>query len=164
LNPIAAGVTFLALLVALFPFLITGILASLLSFFAFLVTLAALAFDLGLFLTLRSRLNNINGVHATLGNAMWFVVAALGAQLLATFTVCFTHRSNKRNRRDSRTDLEEKPLTSQGRRGFFGRKNRGTVYDDTTTNTTHSGLPPMHESTHPHHQSAVPLTNQNQAY
>jgi len=122
LNPVAAGLSFVALLFAVGHNFILGLLGSLWAFFAFLVTVVALGIDLGVFLTARHRLNNVSGVNAELGNAMWFVVAAMVAQLIATFTVCFTHTKERRANRDvGATGV------NQGRGGWFGRRNHAGV-------------------------------------
>jgi hypothetical protein len=95
LNPIAAGVAFIALLFALgssvsmacfdkqsshaFPLsqVISHILGSIVCFFAFIVAVVALGVDLGLFLAARHRFNsNLSGSPAELGNAMWWVFSS----------------------------------------------------------------------------------------
>merc|ERR1711939_1263880 len=96
LHPIAAGIALIALFFALCNNIVTGILGSLVAFFAFLV---ALAIDLGLFVTTKSRINDQYGAGtADYSIALWLTLAALVLQLLAACTVCFVSRSNKRRR------------------------------------------------------------------
>lgn len=66
-----------------------------------------------------------------LGNAIWLVLAALILQLLASCTVCFTSRKEKRNRRSNR-DLEA-PLvgTQRPRRNWYGKKMGPVNYGQT---------------------------------
>jgi len=123
LNPISAGLTFLALLFALGSHFALGLVASLFGFFAFIVTVVALGIDLGVFVTARHRLNNVNGVDAMLGNATWMVVAALVAQLLGSVTVCFTHARDRRANRDVSG-------VNQGRGGWFGRRHNNAMVDE----------------------------------
>ncbi|ORY56812.1 SUR7/PalI family-domain-containing protein [Leucosporidium creatinivorum] len=146
LNPIAAGFSFIALLFALCSNLALGIIASVLSGWAFLVTIIALALDLGLFVTARHRLNDASdNINASFGNALWLVVAAAACQLVAAFTVCFTHSSSKRQRR---RDVETRGLTTgepaTGRRGWFGRGSNTNAYGDNTA----AGAPVMTEKRH----------------
>lgn len=66
-----------------------------------------------------------------LGNAIWLVLAALVLQLLASCTVCFTSRKEKRSRRNR--DLEAPLVGSQRpRRNWYGKKigpmNYGQTY------------------------------------
>ncbi|SCZ97852.1 BZ3500_MvSof-1268-A1-R1_Chr3-3g06412 [Microbotryum saponariae] len=132
LNPIAAGFAGLALLAALFANTACGIFASVLAFWAFLVSIVALAVDLACFIMIRNRLNRDDpSANAHLGKAMWMIVAAAAALLLASVTVCFTHSSSKR-RRDR--DIETKPLatepvmTEKRRRFPWQRKQQAAVY------------------------------------
>jgi len=127
LNPIAAGFTLLALLFAIGSHLILGILGSIFSFFAFLVTIVAFGIDLGLFVTAHRRLSN-SGASVMYGPAFWMVVAAAALQLIASFTVCFT-RNDNRNRHATR-DMEARPVVNNGRGGWFARRraaNQGAI-------------------------------------
>lgn len=145
LNPIAAGFSFLALLAALFSNTAMGVLASVLAFWAFLVTCVALALDLGLFVTARHRLNDTSdNIFASFGNAIWLVVAAAACLLIASVTVCCTHSSRKRQ---NRRDVETRGLTTgapvtatKGRRSWFGRANKtnnGSTYDQSHSRTSY---------------------------
>lgn len=96
INPIAAGFSGLALLFALVPALPCGILASILSFWAFIVGCVAVGINFGLFTTARDRLRE-QGADADFHNAIWMVVAATACLLLASFTVCVSPRTMTRS-------------------------------------------------------------------
>lgn len=176
LNPIAAGVVFVAFLFGLFSNTACGVLASIMSFFAFLVTIVALALDLGLFVTARHRLNDYSdNINAMLGNAIWLVVAAAILQLIAAVTVCvslflrqqcascfltfssdsqFTSSSSKRA---ARRDAEARPLATgaapiagahNGRRGWFGRNKNTNAYGQNNAAYDNTTTPVMNEKRH----------------
>lgn len=125
-QPIATGVCFLALLSAGFNNLCMGILGSMLSFLAFIFTAVALAFDLGLAIEAKRRINRaMPGEDAEIGKAVWFVVAACGAALLASALVCCTHTTrgvkNRRNKRNSAAaSAYEDPYYAQTNRDTVG--------------------------------------------
>lgn len=123
LAPIAAGLTFIALLFALSTHLVMGILASIASLIALLATLVFLGvrlpcsrrparpsadeslsleqLALGFFITARNRINdNVPNSNLGLSTMIWLVVAAAGAQLIAALTVCFTRSRRSRKARD----------------------------------------------------------------
>lgn len=102
LTPIAAGLSFIALLLALPTKLVFGILGSIAAFLAFLVTIVSLGLDLGLFIVLRNRINNTGAAntHVGISSCIWLVVAAAGCQLWATITVCFTRSRKRRAHRE----------------------------------------------------------------
>jgi heme/copper-type cytochrome/quinol oxidase subunit 3 len=79
----------------LVPALPCGILASILSFWAFIVGCAAVGINFGLFTTARNRLRN-RGATADFHNAIWMVVAATACLLLASFTVCVSRDASAR--------------------------------------------------------------------
>ncbi|BGP43902.1 hypothetical protein JCM10450v2_008103 [Rhodotorula kratochvilovae] len=102
LGPIAAGLTFIALLFALSTHLVMGLLASLMSLLALLATLVYLGLALGFFITARNRINNnIPNSSMHLSSVIWLVVAAAGCQLVAALTVCFTRNRRSRKARDA---------------------------------------------------------------
>ncbi|KAK4051556.1 hypothetical protein OIV83_002696 [Microbotryomycetes sp. JL201] len=134
LNPIAAGFAALALLAAVFSNTACGIFASLLAFWAFIVTLAAMAIDLGLFITTKKRLEDRNANSVMYGPAWYMVIVAAGLLLLASMLVCCTCTSSRKRRQ---RDVETRGLTTgepapARRRGFFGRRNEPEVYADGT--------------------------------
>ncbi|GAA5984052.1 hypothetical protein JCM5350_005005 [Sporobolomyces pararoseus] len=103
LTPIAAGITFIALLFALGTHLVLGILGSLAALLAFIVTIVALGLYLGLFIVTRNRINGLGlaNTHVGISSMIWLVVAAAGCQLWATITVCFTRSRRKRAAREN---------------------------------------------------------------
>lgn len=125
-QPIAAGVCFLALLFAGFNNLCMGILGSMLSLLAFIFTAVALAFDLGLAIEAKRRINrSMPGENAQLGKAIWFVVAAAAAAFIASFLVCFTHsargvKSRKAKRNSAAASAYEDPYYAQTNRDTVG--------------------------------------------
>jgi len=125
LTPIAAAISLAALLLAVCNNLVTGILSSLVSFFAFLVTIVSFGIDLGLFVTARHRLNDtLSGSPAHLANAMWMVLVAVLCQLLAACTVCFVSRSHRRRRDLERSSVAAPPTVPpmvEPRRRFWQR-------------------------------------------
>lgn len=76
-------------------------------------------------------------MHATLGNAIWLVLAALVLQLLASCTVCFTSHRSRSARRADRGGTAQ-PIYSNSsvgaeKRGLFsrfGRRNKRDVAED----------------------------------
>lgn len=123
-----------ALFVASGPNVLLGIVGSILSFWAFTVTLVIFIIDLVLFVTARHRLNQDPMTTARLGNGellrcsrwaieltevyalgIWIVLAALVLQLFASFTVCFTHRHHRHAlRSDPSSSTEEKAVAVSG--------------------------------------------------
>lgn len=143
LNPIAAGLSVLALLLSLGSCLPVGILASLFAFFTFLVTLVAFAIDIAFALIARNRLRDDANINGSIGKGVWLVLAAAILQLLASVTVCWTRHSSYKSRGDKHARgmsdngayenqhgyaANGAPMTQttgNGRRfGFFGRKNQ----------------------------------------
>lgn len=118
LHPIAAGVTFIALLFALSGNIFIDIIATLAAFLAFLITLVAFIIDCVLWITARHRINNVLDHSASLSNAFWMVLAALIAQLIASFLVCFGGRSRR-----TRADTTAYPPPMTQRRHFWQRRN-----------------------------------------
>ncbi|KAM0749471.1 pali-domain-containing protein [Meredithblackwellia eburnea MCA 4105] len=100
LNPIAAGFSFIALLFSLSTHFVVGVLASIMSGVAFLVTLLAFALDFSLFVTAKHRLDDLSTSSSTFrtsltarshyGPAMWLVLVAFLLQLLASVTMTTT--------------------------------------------------------------------------
>ncbi|KAL8280380.1 hypothetical protein RQP46_007297 [Phenoliferia psychrophenolica] len=94
LHPIAAGFTFLALLVSLSTHFVVGILASVLALWAFVLTLIAFVIDLVIFITARDRLTKHSSsllgssdLSASYGPALWLVLTAFILQLIASVTL-----------------------------------------------------------------------------
>ncbi len=159
-QPVAAGVCFLALLFAGFNNLCMGILGSMLSLLAFVFTAVALAFDLGLAIEAKRRINRtMPGEDAMLGKAIWFVVAACGAAFISSFLVCCTHSARgvkaRRNKRDSAAaSAYEDP--------YYAQTNRDTVGSTGLAPRTHDvegGSYDHHPMTEGSHHSQTPIVN-----
>jgi uncharacterized membrane protein YhaH (DUF805 family) len=105
LHPIAAGLCFIAFLLALGTNMIGSLIASLISALAFIVTLVAMVCDFVAFSLLRNRIRDADraNTNAHYGSAMWCVLAAAICALLATIiifiTCCAGRRKAKRNSR-----------------------------------------------------------------
>lgn len=125
LHPIAAAFSLVAFLLAVCPNIVTHILGSIVAFLATLITLVVFAIDLALFIVARNRIND-NGGDARLGNAVWLVLGALVALLIASFTICCAGISDRRkNRRASQVDNSAYGYNEK--RGPFWRRRRTAV-------------------------------------
>lgn len=142
LTPIAAGITFIALLFALGTHLVLGILGSLAALFAFIVTIVALGLYLGLFIVTRNRINGLGlaNTHVGISSQIWLVVAAAGCQLFATVTVCFTRSRRKRAARDE--DFANVPAMSSTH-----HHNNNATYSNGAPSTVGSTGPLVHDTT-----------------
>lgn len=87
-TPIAAGIAFIALLFTFSTHLVMGIVAMLFAMLAFIAAIAALGFQLGLFILARRRINALPNSSAHFGTMLWLTVAACGCLLIASITVC----------------------------------------------------------------------------
>ncbi|GAA5902184.1 uncharacterized protein JCM6883_001322 [Sporobolomyces salmoneus] len=147
LTPIAAGITFIALLFALGTHLVLGILGSLAALFAFIVTIVALGLYLGLFIVSRNRINGLGlaNTHVGISSQIWLIVAAAGCQLFATVTVCLTRSRRKRAARDN--DFANVPAMSSTQHDYShgAPSTVGStgplVHDTTGVNQTYAGSP-----------------------
>jgi len=116
LHPIAAGFAFAAFLLAVCATIVTHILGSIAAFFAFLISLIALAIDLGLFIYTRNHINDQSTGHpASLSNAIWMMVGATVALLIASLTICCGGLRDRRTRRSRAYDAPvAAPVASDG--------------------------------------------------
>jgi len=126
-TPVAAGVSFVALLLSLSTHITVTLLASLVSFLAALITTIAFAIDIALLALVRHEMDNL-GVNANTntGPGFWITFAALILLLLAGCTVCFGHRRDRASGRYGGGSYPAATATAP-RRPFwrrFGRKNR----------------------------------------
>ncbi|KAI0043162.1 pali-domain-containing protein [Auriscalpium vulgare] len=122
-HPVAAVVTFIALVMSFSQHVTWTLLASLTAFLAALLTLIAFAIDIALFVFVHDKNNNLSGVHvrSNAGPGLWCTLAAFILLLLGGCTACFGRR---RERMSNATTYPEKP-------GFLGRmrypfRGRGT--------------------------------------
>jgi uncharacterized membrane protein len=107
LHPIAAGIAFIAFIMALGAGVMGSFLASLVSALAFAVTLVALICDFVSFALIKSNVNDQgNDAYAYYGVAMWTLLAGAICSFLATIVVFFTCCSGRLHRRRQRTKAE----------------------------------------------------------
>lgn len=90
LHPIAAGLAFIAQIIALASKQFGFLFASIIVFLAFIVSLACLVIDFAIFTLVRNAINsNQVGSPASFSNAIWLVLAATIALLIATIFSLF---------------------------------------------------------------------------
>ncbi|KAH9037649.1 hypothetical protein EDB85DRAFT_589917 [Lactarius pseudohatsudake] len=96
-HPVAAGVTFVALLCSFSSHVTLVLIASLLSFLAALLTLIAFAIDLSLYVIVRDRVNNLDSVSArsVAAPGLWMTLVSLILLLLAGCAVYFGRRHTR---------------------------------------------------------------------
>ncbi|KAH9065095.1 hypothetical protein EDB83DRAFT_2599515 [Lactarius deliciosus] len=96
-HPVAAGVTFVALLCSFSSHVTLVLIASLLSFLAALLTLIAFAIDLSLYVIVRDRVNNLDNVSArsVAAPGFWMTLVSLILLLLAGCAVYFGRRHSR---------------------------------------------------------------------
>ncbi|KAH9978214.1 hypothetical protein BGW80DRAFT_1249775 [Lactifluus volemus] len=102
-HPVAAGVTFIALLFSCSSHFTLNLLASLISFVAALLTLIAFAIDIALYTIVH------NKVRSVAAPGLWIVLASLILLLLAGCTVCLGQRRHSRMSRAIDYNTTEKP-------------------------------------------------------
>ncbi|KAF7974414.1 hypothetical protein HWV62_12272 [Athelia sp. TMB] len=123
-HPVAAGVTFIALLLSFSTHVTVTLLASLVSALAALITLIAFAIDIALYAYVKDKLRHIDHNTHT-GPGFWLTFVSFILLLLAACTVCFGRR------RDRMSGATSYPMsqTNNPRPGFMGRfrRNRNVV-------------------------------------
>jgi len=113
LHPIACGIAFLAFLIALFAHRIGYLAATIFALLAFIVSLFIMAVDFAIFTITRNHVNNnraaLGGnVSASLGNALWMVLAATVCLFFAAFATCFSCCAARRERRYDETAADRR--------------------------------------------------------
>ncbi|KAF7297229.1 hypothetical protein MIND_00956000 [Mycena indigotica] len=101
LHQIAAGVSGIALLLALGSHRIGFLFASAVAFLAFLIATAVMIIDFTLFGTVKHHVDR-NGGSATFGNAIWMVLAAAITLFFASIATCFACITGRRRTRRTR--------------------------------------------------------------
>jgi len=117
-HPVAAAVSFVALLLSLSTHITVTLLASLTSFLAAVLTLIAFAIDIALFAVVKHRVGNVTNTAP----AFWMTFVAFILLLLAGCTVCFGRR------RQSRLDNADPGPYSSRFGGFWNRFRRTPKY------------------------------------
>jgi len=103
LHPIAAGLTFLALLTALGAHRIGFVCSSFIAFLAWIVTLLALILDFVMFDIVKRNVNNskLSGSKAQWSSAIWLVLSAFIILFFGSITICCGCLTDRRNSRRS---------------------------------------------------------------
>jgi len=96
-HPVAAAVTFIALLFSFSSHVTVTLVASILSFLAALLTLIAFAIDIALYAFLHHEVGKIPALNASTNPApgFWLTFVSLILLLLAGCTVCFGRRRDR---------------------------------------------------------------------
>ncbi|WVW81216.1 hypothetical protein I302_103207 [Kwoniella bestiolae CBS 10118] len=118
LHPIAAGLTFIAFIVAFFSDHLGFLFAALIAFLAFLVSLAAMVIDFVMFGIIRHEINDNTSSTASFDNAIWLTLAATIILFFSTFVVCFETCTQRRRRSKDRGYSE--PYAGNG--GYVGNQ------------------------------------------
>lgn len=104
LHPVGAALAFIAFLAALGHSVVGALIASALSFLAWLVVLIVMVTDFVAWGIVKDKVNgNDSNGYARFDTAMWCVLAAMVALFFATFVVLFTCCSQRRSGRAERT-------------------------------------------------------------
>jgi hypothetical protein len=125
LHPIAAGIAFLAFLMALGSGFFGSLLAAFTSLVTFVVTVVALICDFVLFAIIRDNVNDQNNdAHAYYSVGIWTILVAGIASLLGAIIVFFTCCSARLHKRRNRHSTVPKndygtPATTRRRRRWF---------------------------------------------
>ncbi|KII84029.1 hypothetical protein PLICRDRAFT_46370 [Plicaturopsis crispa FD-325 SS-3] len=116
-HPVAAAVTFIALLLSFSTHVTFTLLSSLTAFLAALLTLIAFAIDIALLAYTKHQFKKLNNVdeNTYTGPGFWLTFASFLLLLLAGCTVCFGRR------RDRMSGATSYPMTTTKRPGFFSR-------------------------------------------
>ncbi|KAJ7153565.1 hypothetical protein C8R43DRAFT_1126842 [Mycena crocata] len=88
LHQIAAGIAGMAFLMAACSDRLGYLFASLVAFFAFLISLAAVIIDFIVFGFIRNHVNKMDG-SAAFGKAIWMVLAATAVLFIGSIATCF---------------------------------------------------------------------------
>lgn len=126
LHPIACGLAFIAFLLALGAGCCGSILASVISFFAWLITLIVMACDFASFGIIKNNVNSDGtGSNAYYSIGMWTILVAMICLFFATFLVLFTCVSNRRLDRVGKPEYADGGVaTTFRRRRFWERSSR----------------------------------------
>ncbi|KAI6160219.1 hypothetical protein EDD17DRAFT_1484968 [Pisolithus thermaeus] len=116
-HPVAAGVTFIALLLALSQHITITLFASLVGFVAALLAFIAFLIDIALFAYLKNQMDNLGyGGNTITGPGFWLTFTSMILLVLGACTVCFGRR---RRRMANATSTAPGP-----KEGFFSRFRR----------------------------------------
>lgn len=128
LHPVAAGLSFIAFLLALGSGFIGAIFAALVASLAFIVTLVVMACDFVLFGIVKNKVNDSKSAsHAEFSTGMWTILAAMILLFLGVvvvlLTCCSSRLHAKRNNVSKHADAGYGHTTTT-RRHFWQRRTR----------------------------------------
>jgi len=103
LHPIAAGLAFIAFLIAALSHCIGFLFASFIAAIAWIITLVIVAIDFSIFGVVKNHVNGSGtGASAEYGVAIWLTLAAFILLFFASITTCFACFTDRRSGRSSR--------------------------------------------------------------
>jgi len=122
-HPVAAAVTFVALLLSLSQHITVTLVASLVAFLSATLTLIAFAIDIALFAYVKHEMDKLpeDQTKTRPGPGFWLTLVALILLLLGGCTVCFGRR------RDRMGDAPSYPMKQTGTGGWFSRFRKNKV-------------------------------------
>ena len=106
LHPIAAGLCFIAFLLAIGAGIFGSLMSTLVSVAAFIVTIIALACDFAGFSIIRRRVNRDTNATASWSVGIWLVLAAAILCLIGTVAVFITCCSGRRKKSREQKKME----------------------------------------------------------
>ncbi|KAH8798716.1 pali-domain-containing protein [Flagelloscypha sp. PMI_526] len=115
-HPVAAGVTFIALVMSFSTHITVTLVCSLVSFFAAFLTFLAFIIDIALFAYAKDKLGDA-GAHTKTGPGFWLTFVSFILLLLAGCTVCFGRRKGRMDKSDYPMTEVQKPWYQRFRRG-----------------------------------------------
>jgi len=122
LHPIACGMAFISFLVALGSGFCGSLMAALLAFVTFLLTLIVMATDFVAWGIIKNNVNSDGtGSRAVFGAGIWTLLAAMVVLFFASIIVflsCCTSRRSRRDDRLSKTEYVNGPNTTMKRRWY----------------------------------------------
>jgi len=129
--PVAAAVSFIALLLSFSTHITVTLVSSLVSFLAATLTLIAFAIEIALYAWIKERVKKLNGVGQKTDTApgFWLTFAAMLLLVLAGMTVCFgRRRASRMSDAGPMSASANGPYQSQvGKRPFWSRFRKNKV-------------------------------------
>jgi len=126
LIPVAAGVGFIAFLIAILPTWVSSLIASLVAIIAFIISLVAMAISFSIFGVIKNNVNRDgSGSHAYYGVGQWLLLAATLALLFGsviTFCSCCTSRNSRKSAKYNGDKYNGNGVATTGRRKWFQRR------------------------------------------
>ncbi|KAH6904443.1 hypothetical protein BKA70DRAFT_1508001 [Coprinopsis sp. MPI-PUGE-AT-0042] len=124
IQPVATGVTLIALCLSLSTNLFVMLLAMIASFFAAFIHLLSFVIQIALFAYVKNKMGNLDiGASTKPAPGFWLVFASLILCTLGGITVCFGRRHDRTHNAPMATEYENKlaPGTTEKKPGFMSR-------------------------------------------